>query len=448
MQVRLGALQRGHRNRIREILDATSVFRDEEVAVALELFDETFAAGPARAPYDPGDGVEAAAHIGADSRVAQDERLGLDARAAGFPPLFLRSRQRGQRLVQSISRRALRNVEHDHVDAKLLASPQRSREQHIARPRQIAAVFGAKQHDRSIARNADRPQRGWAAAAAAHLRATALRGVADEQSAEPAREPMAFFFVDAEAGSLGLGGTPGIGEEALRGAGVVKIRRKAQRVGAGMRSAHPEQQPHAHARRKHETPAQAEDGIEHAAHTPREMRARLHRLRVSQGSTAADEPRAVRLVFRRGFCRLSMQLQGRGQPYFLFFRRTTPACGEQDAAARIPFGLDEHLRKGGMRVVGAARPEHELGIRGQGKLARGFAVVFEKAGVIAAGSAIVIAHPHEDFTANLRAIFQVAIKAFGFFALSLSGGPELVEFLDPAGVSSACRMSRGERDPR
>jgi ribosomal protein S18 acetylase RimI-like enzyme len=57
MHVRLGALQRGHRNRIREILDATAVFRDEEVDVALELFDETFAAGPARAPYDAGDGV-------------------------------------------------------------------------------------------------------------------------------------------------------------------------------------------------------------------------------------------------------------------------------------------------------------------------------------------------------------------------------------------------------
>jgi ribosomal protein S18 acetylase RimI-like enzyme len=57
MQVKLGALQRGHRNRIREILDATSVFRDDEVDVALELFDETFARGPARAPYDAGDGV-------------------------------------------------------------------------------------------------------------------------------------------------------------------------------------------------------------------------------------------------------------------------------------------------------------------------------------------------------------------------------------------------------
>src|SRR4029077_14986219 len=57
MPVRLGALQRGHRNRIREILDASTVFREEEVAVALELFDETFAVGPARAPYDPGDGV-------------------------------------------------------------------------------------------------------------------------------------------------------------------------------------------------------------------------------------------------------------------------------------------------------------------------------------------------------------------------------------------------------
>jgi ribosomal protein S18 acetylase RimI-like enzyme len=57
MTVKLGALQKGHRNRIREILDATSAFRGDEVDVALELFDETFAVGPARAPYDPGDGV-------------------------------------------------------------------------------------------------------------------------------------------------------------------------------------------------------------------------------------------------------------------------------------------------------------------------------------------------------------------------------------------------------
>jgi ribosomal protein S18 acetylase RimI-like enzyme len=68
MVVKLGALQRGHRNRIREILDATSVFREEEVAVALELFDETFAAGPARAPYDPGDGVANYEFVGSFSR--------------------------------------------------------------------------------------------------------------------------------------------------------------------------------------------------------------------------------------------------------------------------------------------------------------------------------------------------------------------------------------------
>lgn len=68
MQLKLGALQRGHRNRIREILDATEVFRDEEVAVALELFDETFSAGPARAPYDPGDGVANYEFVGSFSR--------------------------------------------------------------------------------------------------------------------------------------------------------------------------------------------------------------------------------------------------------------------------------------------------------------------------------------------------------------------------------------------
>lgn len=39
--MRLGALQRGHRGRLREILDATAVFRPDEVSVALELFDET-----------------------------------------------------------------------------------------------------------------------------------------------------------------------------------------------------------------------------------------------------------------------------------------------------------------------------------------------------------------------------------------------------------------------
>jgi ribosomal protein S18 acetylase RimI-like enzyme len=37
--VRLGALQRTHRGRLREILDATAVFRPDEVDVALELFD-------------------------------------------------------------------------------------------------------------------------------------------------------------------------------------------------------------------------------------------------------------------------------------------------------------------------------------------------------------------------------------------------------------------------
>jgi GNAT superfamily N-acetyltransferase len=39
---RLGALEQKHRERLREILDATAVFRPEEVQVALELFDEAF----------------------------------------------------------------------------------------------------------------------------------------------------------------------------------------------------------------------------------------------------------------------------------------------------------------------------------------------------------------------------------------------------------------------
>jgi len=41
LAVRLGALQHSHRERLREILDATAVFRPDEVTMALELFDES-----------------------------------------------------------------------------------------------------------------------------------------------------------------------------------------------------------------------------------------------------------------------------------------------------------------------------------------------------------------------------------------------------------------------
>lgn len=41
LAVRLGALQRTHRGRLREILDATAVFRPDEVSMALEVFDES-----------------------------------------------------------------------------------------------------------------------------------------------------------------------------------------------------------------------------------------------------------------------------------------------------------------------------------------------------------------------------------------------------------------------
>ena len=65
--VRLGALQRGHRARVIEILQATNSFRDEEIDVAVELFDEVFA-NQSRAPFDAGDGVESYEFIGAFSR--------------------------------------------------------------------------------------------------------------------------------------------------------------------------------------------------------------------------------------------------------------------------------------------------------------------------------------------------------------------------------------------
>ena len=71
--LRVGQLARGHRDRITQILDATRVFRPEEVEVALELFDETFpsdasrsgaadASSSAPSTGDAGDSEKSAAH--------------------------------------------------------------------------------------------------------------------------------------------------------------------------------------------------------------------------------------------------------------------------------------------------------------------------------------------------------------------------------------------------
>lgn len=68
---RLGTLHSGHRQRIREILDATGVFRDEEIDVAIELFDDTFAGYQARAPFDAGDGVADYEFVGSFSENGQ-----------------------------------------------------------------------------------------------------------------------------------------------------------------------------------------------------------------------------------------------------------------------------------------------------------------------------------------------------------------------------------------
>lgn len=56
--VRLGGLQRGHRGRLREILDATAVFRPDEVDVALELFDQSLL--DERGPLSAGEQVSRA----------------------------------------------------------------------------------------------------------------------------------------------------------------------------------------------------------------------------------------------------------------------------------------------------------------------------------------------------------------------------------------------------
>jgi ribosomal protein S18 acetylase RimI-like enzyme len=74
-RVRTGDLDASHRDRIAEILRATGVFREPEVDVALELFDETFVTAPLRAGAGA---LPVATRAGAASTHGTDSPFPLD----------------------------------------------------------------------------------------------------------------------------------------------------------------------------------------------------------------------------------------------------------------------------------------------------------------------------------------------------------------------------------
>lgn len=107
--MRLGALQQRHRGRLREILDATAVFRPDEVSVALELFDDA-----ASGDYEFVGGFEEEDLVGyacfgptpGTDRTYDLYWIAMDPRAQGFGrgshllnEVELRLRKRGARLL-------------------------------------------------------------------------------------------------------------------------------------------------------------------------------------------------------------------------------------------------------------------------------------------------------------------------------------------------------------
>jgi len=74
-RVRTGGIDVRHRSRIAEILHATGVFREPEVDVALELFDETFPQAPLRTGADAS---RVATRAGAASAHGTDSPFPLD----------------------------------------------------------------------------------------------------------------------------------------------------------------------------------------------------------------------------------------------------------------------------------------------------------------------------------------------------------------------------------
>jgi ribosomal protein S18 acetylase RimI-like enzyme len=83
--LRVGQLARGHRDRITQILDATRVFRPEEVEVALELFDETFPSDASRSGAADASSSAPSTGDAGDSEQSTDYRLpSTDCSATGY----------------------------------------------------------------------------------------------------------------------------------------------------------------------------------------------------------------------------------------------------------------------------------------------------------------------------------------------------------------------------
>ena len=114
--------------------------------------------------------------------------------------------------------------------------------------------------------------------------------------------------------------------------------------------------------------AEREDRVEHGADRIRQ-RLPFHCRGVADVAAAAEEAGAVGLVLRLGG-ELAFHDGEMSGPDLRLLGRAAAARGDERAELGKILGLDEHLREGGMGVVGGRRRQHDLGIGGELDLAR------------------------------------------------------------------------------
>ena len=126
-----------------------------------------------------------------------------------------------------------------------------------------------------------------------------------------------------------------------------------------------------------EAAAEREDGIDHRARAPAQLRTLVERGRSAGGPAPSEEPAPIGLA---GDLTHAL-LPGRhhvGAPHPLLGGSTGPPRSRDRRAPGMPRGLDEEAPEGRMGAIGIGRSEDELAVAGELDLAGDAAVVGER----------------------------------------------------------------------
>jgi hypothetical protein len=247
-------------------------------------------------------GLQQVSGLGRDLIGAQDEHAAEHRVRRRTPPRLARANERVERVLQLLEVRARAFVQDHQVDREVLRAPVLVRADELARDAQVAGLVDLHQHDRQVARDAERPELCRAALVAPlDRRRRAQSGIPEDDVVRELLEEPRLVGLDPEVVQIDLrSGQAGVAARSNAVASQLLVDRvEAPRAWARPAS---EAQPNRSAR-GHAALAQAEDGIEHRSRGVREAgrrrsdgTARVARVqkRARSSRTAARPPSRLR----------------------------------------------------------------------------------------------------------------------------------------------------------